>query len=130
MFISQVGSEGGGELLAPWLGATALIIQLPPLPGWLREQIPRPGRAAGSLSLYGKLCWWIRFQCLRWVLEHWFQGAGWVRALLGSAPAASGGGSPETGPPLVSCFLPVFHLELCDFSFIYLLMSAALTPRA
>ena len=31
---TQVGSGGGGELLASWPEAMGLIIQLPSLPGW------------------------------------------------------------------------------------------------
>ena len=54
IYISQIGSEGGGEQLAPWPGAMGLIIQLPPLPGQLREQTPRPGWAAElSSPLWG-----------------------------------------------------------------------------
>ena len=45
---TQVGSGGGGKLLVPWPDAMGLIIQLPPLPGWLRGQTPRPGRAEGT----------------------------------------------------------------------------------
>ena len=51
IYIPQVGSERGGEQLVAWPEAMGLIIQLPSHPGWLREHIPRPGRAAGSSDL-------------------------------------------------------------------------------